>query len=362
MRNLRALALLCALTTASTAGAQSGADKLTLHGYLTQGYGFSSPLPILGLNRDPSGDYRAAALQMRYELTPEDNFVVQVASRALGSSPINLTGSPIAVDYAFYAHRFSYATVRVGRIPMPFGFFNETREIGSLTPFYRAPANYYVESIRSIDGASVTNNTLIAGGSLETIVTAGGFDNKITAWTPTSPLVIKSRNERAFSIQMTYNTPIEGVRLVGLAQSFRALDTAKVQAAPAQKLSVVGGGIDATFDRVYVRGESKRLKIGSNSRGSYYYAQTGVRLADGFWVNAQGDFVESSAYNAAAQGYLGSMTHNDKALGASYAFLPNVVGKLEHHWFRGTGIDGFVAPGSPTPYTTYNIASVSLNF
>jgi hypothetical protein len=56
------------------------------------------------------------------------------------------------------------------------------------------------------------------------------------------------------------------------------------------------------------------------------------------------------------------MTHNDKALGASYAFLPNVVGKLEHHWFRGTGIDGFVAPGSPTPYTTYNIASVSLNF
>src|SRR4051812_14746216 len=121
MRPIRILAFASAVVVTvhgTSAAAQSAAERLTWHGYLTQGYGVSSPVPILGLNRDPSGDYRAAALQLRYAMSPADNFVVQAATRSMGTSPYSSSSSgSVSVDWAFYQHQFEHASVQVGRIP-----------------------------------------------------------------------------------------------------------------------------------------------------------------------------------------------------------------------------------------------------
>ena len=368
MRSLRRLAFAAtaasaALTTSATA--QSSAEQLTFYGFLNQGYGVSGALPILGLNKDASTDYRAAAIQARFAISPVDNFVVQAVTRSLGTSPQGVAPGTVALDWAFYHHRFDVASVRVGRIPAPFGFLAETREVGTLLPFYRAPANYYIESFRSVDGAMATNELPIAGGTLETSIFGGGTNGSLVTWLPPNfpvPFVnTKLRFERLLGAQMVYTTPLEGVRLLGGLTTLRVLDTAKVQPVPATKIGLLNAGIEAKFDRVFARGETRRIKSGSNARQYSYYAQAGVQPIKSFWINAQGDFAEDEGYVAAANTYMGRVSSADRALSLSYQFAPNVVGKVEQHWAKG-GIDGFVAPTAPLPYAHYSIASFAVSF
>lgn len=363
MRTLRTLVLASTLASAilaSRAGAQSNVDKLTLYGFLNQGYGMAGATPVLGLNKDATGDYRAAALQVRYAISPSDNFVVQAGSRSLGTSPFTSPPGTVTLDWAFYHHRFDFASLRVGRVPVPFGFLSETREVATLLPFYRAPANYYLESFRSLDGAMITNDHPFAGGSLETSLFAGGTNGSIVTWLPTTVITTKLRFERLIGGGLTYTTPIEGIRIRGGLAGLRSLDTAKVQLAPATKMTILSGGVDANFERVMARGEWRRIKVASNQRLYSYYAQTGVRLLDKLWLNGQGDFGATENFTPAVNEYVGRTTA-DRAAALSYQFRPNVVGKFEQHWAKG-GVDAFVAPNAETPYTTYSIASVAVSF
>lgn len=362
MRSIRTVALTWAmiqLALPMSARAQSSADKLSFYGFLNQGIGVSGEKPVLGLNKDVSGDYRAAALQARYALSPIDNFVVQAGSRSMGTSPFSSAPGTVMLDWAFYHHRFEHAALRIGRVPVPFGLMAETRDVGTLLPFYRAPANYYLESFRSLDGVTATNDVRVAGGRLETIAYAGGTNGSIVTWLPTTVVTTKLRFERLIGGDVTYATPIDGIKLRGGIASLRSLDTAQVQAAPATKLAVLSGGFDATFDRFFARGESRRIKIGSNSRQYSYYAQTGVRVIHTLRINAQGDFLSEGANTPI--GYVDHLSSADRGVSATYEFAPNVVGKMEQHWVHG-GIDRFVAPGSETPYASYSLASLAVTF
>ena len=364
MRNFRLLAVTAMLAPslygAGAAAQTSSSDRLTWHGYLTQGYGVSSPIPILGLNRDPSGDYRAAALQLRYAIAPTDNFVVQAGTRSLGSSPYAATTGTVVVDWAFYQHQFAHTSLQVGRVPVPFGFLSELRDVGTLLPFYRAPATYYLESYRSLDGAKVTHYLNLPAGSLDAAAYAGGTDGRQITWLPTGQYVnTKLRFERLVGGDLTYNTPVEGLRLRSGLATLRSLDTAKVQTAPATKIVILSGGLEGNFDRAMIRGESRRMKIGSNSRTYDNYLQTGLRATNKLWVNGQVNM--TNVDNLTAAGQVDMQTADDRALGLAYNFAPNVVAKLEKHWAHG-GVDAYVPAGTEPPFASYAIASIAVSF
>lgn len=365
MRIVRTLALACTASAAligTDAGAQSSIDKLTVYGFLNQAYGVSSAQPILGLNKDASGDYRAAALQVRYALSPNDNFVVQAGSRALGTSPYSPAPGTVSLDWAFYHHRFDFASIRVGRVPVPFGYLSETREVGTLLPFYRAPASFYLESFRSFDGGMLTNeiDVPVTGGSLETSLFVGGTNGSQATWLPTMVVNTPLRFERLLGGALTYRTPIQGVSLRGSLASLRYLDTAQVQLAPAGKLAVLSGGAEALFDRFMFRGEARRIKIGSNTKQYSTYAQTGLRALDKLWINGQVDLGTGEAFVAPLNAYVGRSTA-DRALGLAYHFTPSIVGKFEQHFATG-GVDKYVPANAEMPYTNYSLASVAISF
>ena len=365
MRNLRALALTCTAATVlsgTDAGAQSSLDKLTFYGFLNQAYGVSNAQPILGLNKDASGDYRAAALQVRYSLSPNDNFVVQAGSRALGTSPYGSAPGTVSLDWAFYHHRFDVASVRLGRVPVPFGYLSETREVGTLLPFYRAPASYYLESFRSLDGGMLTNEVEVpvVGGSFETTMFAGGSSGSQATYLPTTVVNTRLRFERLIGVNLLYKTPLEGLSLRGGLATLRSLDTAKVQLAPATKLAILSGGAEALYDRVMFRGEARRIKIGSNSKQYSTYAQAGVRALDKLWLNGQVDLNTGEAFVAPLNEYVGRTTA-DRGLGLAYHFAPSIVGKFEQHFATG-GVDMYVPATAAMPYTNYSIVSVAISF
>src|SRR6185503_1142268 len=160
-RSLQGLFSVAVATVAAIAplAAQQPA-AFSIHGYLTQGYGFSSGGLVTGLSKEGTSDYRRAAVLARYIPSPSNSFVVQLAHRRLGDSPTMAYEQDVKLDMAFYEHKFRDGTrVRFGKTVMPFGIYNEIRYAGTLMPFYRAPLSVYWEGTytsETVDGAMVS--------------------------------------------------------------------------------------------------------------------------------------------------------------------------------------------------------------
>ena len=157
---IRSTALALALVAIAQQASAQNADKLSIHGYLTQGYAVSDSAHVEGIPKEGTTDYRRAALLMRYATTSSDNFVIQLAHRRLGNSPSMQFEPDVKVDWAYYEHTFSGPStrLRVGKSPIPFGIYNEVRYVGTQLPFYRAPYAMYHEGIytaETVDGVSV---------------------------------------------------------------------------------------------------------------------------------------------------------------------------------------------------------------
>ena len=139
--------------------------RVSLHGYLTQGWGRSSGTAFYGMTDDASTDFRYAALQLRYAATPNDQFVVQANHRRLGRSPITDFESDVNLNWAFYQRGFSNGTaVKIGRMPIPRGIYNELRSVGVVLPTYRPPVVFYDEGAyysETIDGV-IASHTFAA--------------------------------------------------------------------------------------------------------------------------------------------------------------------------------------------------------
>lgn len=105
-------------------------DKITIHGYLSQAYAISDGNHVVGIPEKGTTDYRTAALQMRVQISPKDIFAVQISHERIGKSRVQTVHDDLELDWMFYEHRFGNSAVKVGRLPIPFGIYNELRDVG----------------------------------------------------------------------------------------------------------------------------------------------------------------------------------------------------------------------------------------
>jgi len=135
--------------------AQNG---LSVHGYLSQAYAISDGHQISGISDKGTTDYRTLAFQFRYEMNEQNNIIVQFSHKRLGLSPLMSHVEAVELDWAFYQYHFSEETsIKVGKIQLPFGIYNEIRDVGTLIPFYRLPSSTYGEGnymSETVDGLS----------------------------------------------------------------------------------------------------------------------------------------------------------------------------------------------------------------
>jgi hypothetical protein len=350
-----------ATALAAPARAQEG-EGLSVHGYLTQAYAWTDSLPILGITDGGTSDYRAAALQFRYGIAAADEFIVQLSHRRLGESILNGATSDVALDWAFYARRVGPLAIRVGRVPTPRGIYNETRDVGTVLPFYRAPYSFYTESFETTDGASVSWRHPLPGRfALEGSVYGGGLDFKqISTISPEGPSLLDLRAERQLGTQLWLHTPLRGVRVGASAMRF-TLDHNISPAHPGRAASVVwGASLDATRDRGFLRGEIGQLTM-DGMRFDTWWAQAGVRVAGRLGINAQTE----SADNRLEVPTLGELRYDyarDHAIGLSFDVTPGFVLKLEGHRAKGYNLDTYSSPLAAPKRADYAISSVSVSF
>lgn len=340
-------------------------SKLAIHGFLSQAYAKAADRPVLGIPTGGTTDYRTAALQIRYDVSDRHHFVMQFDHERNGASPTQNLGDDVEMDWIYYQQDFGErGSVRVGKIPIPFGLYNEIRDVGTILPFYRPPSSLYGEgsfSNETIDGVVLSFGTsATAAWSLDTDLFFGG-------WTSFDQEGSETRVNDALGLQLWLNTPAPGLRF-GIAAREYEQDLTGLSS------EEILSSVELELSRFVIRGEIQDLDFDGGYLESFY-VQAGVALTEKLWLNVQ---VEDSelAFSLPVfppppifgpptlQQFTFDLT-DDLAFGLSYAIRPDLVLKLESHKLEGLVADDIPIEqffANQTVDSDYIILSLSTSF
>lgn len=339
-------------------------SKVTVHGYLTQGWGQSTGTAFYGLSDEGSTDFRYAALQLRYLPTDHDQFVVQLNHRRLGRSQITDFESDVSLNWAFYQRAFSQGTtLKIGRMPIPRGIYNELRSVGVVLPTYRPPVVFYDEGAyysETIDGAIATHTFAEdSPWSLEANLYVGGWRSlAYDTWSPEYSIA-PVRAENAIGAQLWLSTPVEGLRVGAAAQRHDDKNEGTDLVTEMKEWHV---SLDATRERWFLRSEAQLQNYVDSDKLYVGYVQLGIKPLER--VGITGEIQRSRDTDVQyGEGALPSSYewHRSDGIALSYSFSPSLVFKLEHHWDRGIQVEQPASPMTP-PKFRYVMASLSASF
>lgn len=344
-------------------------SKLQIHGFLTQAYGTSNfvgdRIPVqtgdpgptfneiaLGIPEDGTFRYWTIALQFRYEMTPRDIMVVQFSSRALGDSPISRIEDEVELDWAFYERRLAdHTSLKVGRVQIPLGIFNEIRDVGTILPFYRPPFLFYREGTftnETVDGIVLSHTFWPESDwSLESDFFIGDWET--FELTPFIELEASTANDQGFGTQLWLNTPIPGLRFgYGIHTRDRTGGAEGVIREPGATTTFLDwyASVEAAFEKVVFRAEWRQFSGDREvspalmaddffSNIDNYYAHIGYHFTEQFRVYAQYEKNENSLHASVFTNGFDVSLEEDFAIAVNYLFSPNLVLKAEHHIVEG---------------------------
>lgn len=336
-------------------------SKITINGYLTQAYARSDGHQFLGITESGTADYTTAALRIRADMTPNDAFVLQLAHIRIGNSPIQQLKNDVDIEWLYYQHNFGNSRVKVGRVQIPFGIYNEVRDLGTVLPFYRPSHNFYGDAAfgsETLEGIVLTHRQAIgAGWGLTGDLHYGNWKFGNSDFLGN---YFFDQVENSKGVELWVEPPLPGLRIGAGAMRYDIRSgNPNVPAVGKATWEAAHVSVAAEFDRFNVHSEVKEVNLGDGFRVQLGYAQLGVRLYKGLTLNLQRDMFYVKMANQDR-----TRTDDDRAIGLTYAIRPSLVLKSEHHWNEG----GFWVEdvpffgGGPTPKTKYWLVSLSTAF
>ena len=135
------------LFLAQTSHAYELGDYLSINGFLSQGYIKSTGNNIFGESIDGSFQLNEFALTLNSVPMEKLRLSLQLLSRDLGAEGDN----DILIDWAMADYRFSdLLGVRVGKVKLPIGLYNQLRDSDFLRPMAFLPQSIYNENKRNL--------------------------------------------------------------------------------------------------------------------------------------------------------------------------------------------------------------------
>jgi hypothetical protein len=305
----------------------------------------------------------------------------------MGRSPVAQYQPDVKLDWLFYEHAFGDATrLRAGRIPLQGGIYNETRYVGTLLPFFQAPASFYREkefSNEALDGGMAAHELELGRGfALEVSAYGGGFRYVEASPLPALPALppgmdlatataaaqagllppgaltggwtyatARASIRRVLGTTLWLTTPVPGLRAGGGVLKGRVSGGLRPDGGVAP-LRISYLSVDGTFDRVVARAEAFDADLGAAGvRGGY--VQLGGRVAGPLSAYAQLDYSRMRldflplppTYTVRP---LRFDQNRDQAASLVWAFRPTLQARVEGHRTRGynaeEGVDLTAAP------------------
>ena len=321
-----------------TANPSKGWSKFSLHGYLNMAYGETDGHKYRGVGEGGTTDLRNAALQLRYEATTKDELVVQVAHERVGTSPTNEFRDDLELDWAFWSHQFSNGTrLRIGRVPLPIGIYNEIKDVGIALPFYRPSGNYYGEGTwtsDSVDGVVLTHRfALGAGWELSADAYYGSWKRIETDGGTLS--FGEADIDDALGVFVWFEAPFAGLRIGLGINEFES----------SNGLFLAPGVTDDEETRYFsleVGGDTLKARFEISRRdftGGYwqpYYAELIYKPTDRWQIAGLYD-VGHLLFEIPFFATFDDEIEELYGLGVSYGVRNDLVLKLEHQWVEGYG-------------------------
>lgn len=358
---LLALALLAGLPAAAEEEAAEAEPKLQVHGFLSQAYAASDGNQILGIPEEGTSDYRTAAVQFRYQMAPRDLFVFQLAHERLGESPLAAFREDVEVDWVFYQRQLGERTsVKVGKVPIPLGIYNEIRDVGTVLPFYRPPETVYGEATlasETVDGFLVSHTFFgESAWRLQAEIYYGGWETIEPAEGEFAEVSV----DDGLGGQLWLATPLSWLRL-GLAGQQMEVSGGLLRPPDQEdRWEAFQASAEASFARFRVRAEFRHISF-EPTRAASLYGQLGMHATSRLDLNLQAEIFELEASPAFTRGEV--QLDRDLAASARFALSSRVVVRLEIHRNKGYRSEDPRVPFSePAAETTYGILSVAAAF
>lgn len=138
----------CSTIATSNALALDSLGGIEIHGFISQGFLYSDEYNYLAHNsKDGSFEYNEMALSFSKQLSDKLRLSTQLFSHDLGDAGNN----KMTLDYAFGDYSWKdWLGVRIGKIRVPFGIWNEIRDYDMLRPWIVLPQNFYGELFRDL--------------------------------------------------------------------------------------------------------------------------------------------------------------------------------------------------------------------
>jgi hypothetical protein len=339
--------------------AKSFLEKVTIHGHLSQAYAFSDGNQIIGIPEDGTADYRTAALQIRADISEDDIFVVQLSHERLGLSRAQAHHEDVELDWIFYERKFGNSAVKVGRIPIPFGVYNEVRDVGTVLPFYRPSRPLYEEgafTAESVDGVLLAHGFSLGAWHLEADAHFGNWEYFDAQLNPV-------KVDNSLGLELWLETPVSGLKLGigGLRMEVEGTTTPR-QYRQLSHFSIAGDFGRVTGEIELKRDTFQRVSGGRGAQANGGYARLGVGLTPKLILQGEYDFLHVQIQTPKTD----KAKDNDRALGLNYRFRPDLVLKAEYHWVNGFRVEGQpgLIPGRPVPdyKTQFGILSLATSF
>lgn len=236
MKKLFMLGILLALCALPSSLLAIELSKLQINGFVSQGYLKSNGNNYFSTDSQ-DGTFQMNEIGLTFNMPVSNKLRVgtQFLSRDLGPSGNNA----VVLDWAFGDYRFSdWFGVRAGKLKLPIGLYNETRDSDFLRPMAFLPQSIYEEMLRGFMssgfGGSVYGN-ISAGNAgdfdyqlfygqthisdddflVETGLKDMGMNTLVSLISSGLAGVDKVHYEpdSAFAASLIYTTPLEGLRL-----------------------------------------------------------------------------------------------------------------------------------------------------
>ncbi len=205
-------------------------EKIQLNGFISQGYIYSTRNDFIPQSSE-NGSYEFSEVGLTFSVDVNEKLRLgfQLLARDFG----NIGNHRIDLDWGFADYRFSNAFgIRVGKIKMPLGLFNEVRSTDPLYPVVLLPQSIYDETFRpvfvSYNGVGIYGNLDIGAGALNYHLFSGGVNhpgdtpylwqiqnavNRGLADTGMNLSPIEMETQFLAGGRVMWNTPINGLRL-----------------------------------------------------------------------------------------------------------------------------------------------------
>ena len=265
-------------------------EDIIINGFISQGYLKSNYNNYLARTEDGTFEFNEFGLVVQSKISNRLSMGAQLFSRDLGYEGNN----DIVLDWAYGDYHFSDAFgIRIGKLKMPYGFYNQIRDVDFLRPTILLPLSTYAEDMRAVVGSYVGTNLygtfkLGAMGRFDYELGYGALNidadspfikslyDTVSASIPGNPEIYdrSTHAKYVYGGYLRWSTPIPGLRL-GMNAGWTTIDYAGYADIPNV------GKARILFDHEYIYNYiySMEFMIGNlNITGEYHTIKTNYNI------------------------------------------------------------------------------------